>query len=106
MVCPTCPLGITSQPPDAPGFDRAQGFGTSLGVAVIGSATISALHGPFGQHFSAASHVGWWIVTGCGVAVLGLGLLVSGSWARETAHRTARVLLSASADDLQAASIE
>jgi EmrB/QacA subfamily drug resistance transporter len=60
-------------------------IGISLGVAVIGSASISALHGPFRQHFAAASHVGWWIMTGCGVAVLGLGLLVSGPWARETA---------------------
>jgi EmrB/QacA subfamily drug resistance transporter len=81
-------------------------IGTSLGVAVIGSASISALHGAFRPDFAAASHVGWWIVTGCGVAVLGLGLLVSGSWAKETAHRTARVLLCAGADDLQAARLE
>jgi EmrB/QacA subfamily drug resistance transporter len=67
--------------------------GTSLGVAVIGSATISALHGPFKLDFASASHVGWWILTGCGVAILGLGLLVSGSWARETARQTASRLM-------------
>jgi hypothetical protein len=67
--------------------------GTSLGVAVIGSATISALHGPFKLDFATASHVGWWILTGCGVAILGLGLLVSGSWARETAQQTASRLM-------------
>jgi MFS family permease len=67
--------------------------GSSLGVAVIGSATISALHGPFRFGFASASHVGWWIVTGCGVAVLGMGLLVSGAWARETARRTASRLM-------------
>ena len=72
--------------------------GSSLGVAVIGSATISALHGPFGLGFASASHVGWWIVTGCGVAVLALGLLVSGSWARETARQTASRLMPAAAD--------
>jgi EmrB/QacA subfamily drug resistance transporter len=72
--------------------------GSSLGVAVIGSATISALHGPFRPGFASASHVGWWIVTGCGVAVLGLGLLVSGGWARETARRTASRLMPAAAD--------
>jgi EmrB/QacA subfamily drug resistance transporter len=72
--------------------------GSSLGVAVIGSATISALHGPFRLGFASASHVGWWIVTGCGVAVLGLGLLVSGAWARETARRTASRLMPATAD--------
>jgi EmrB/QacA subfamily drug resistance transporter len=67
--------------------------GSSLGVAVIGSATISALHGPFKLDFASASHVGWWILTGCGVAILGLGLLVSGSWARETARQTASRLM-------------
>lgn len=72
--------------------------GLSLGVAVIGSATISALHGPFRLGFASASHVGWWIVTGCGVAVLALGLLVSGSWARETARQTASRLMPAAAD--------
>jgi len=69
--------------------------GSSLGVAVIGSATISALHGPFRLGFASASHVGWWIVTGCGVAVLGIGLPVSGAWARETARRTASRLMPA-----------
>jgi EmrB/QacA subfamily drug resistance transporter len=72
--------------------------GSALGVAVIGSATISALHGPFRLGFASASHVGWWIVTGCGVAVLVLGLLVSGPWARETARRTARRLMPAAAE--------
>jgi EmrB/QacA subfamily drug resistance transporter len=69
--------------------------GSSLGVAVIGSATISALHGPFKLGFASASHAGWWIVTGCGVAILCLGLLVSGAWARETARRTASRLIPA-----------
>ena len=72
--------------------------GVSLGVAVIGSATISALHGPFKLGFASASHVGWWIVTGCGVAVLVLGVLVSGPWARETARRTANRLMPAAAE--------
>jgi MFS family permease len=69
--------------------------GSSLGVAVIGSATISALHGPFRLGFASASHAGWWVAVGCGIAVLLLGLLVSGSWARETARRTASLLMPA-----------
>ncbi len=73
-------------------------IGSSLGVAVIGSATLSALHGPFRQNFAAASHAGWWILTACGVGVLGLGLLVSGRWAQRTARRTARLLMPASGD--------
>jgi EmrB/QacA subfamily drug resistance transporter len=67
-------------------------IGSSLGVAIIGSVTVTALHGPFRENFAAASHVGWWIMTGCGVAILGLGLLVSGHWAHETARRTAALL--------------
>jgi EmrB/QacA subfamily drug resistance transporter len=67
-------------------------IGSSLGVAVIGSVTVTALHGPFRDNFAAASHAGWWIMTGCGVAILGLGLLVSGRWAHETARRTAALL--------------
>jgi EmrB/QacA subfamily drug resistance transporter len=73
-------------------------IGSSLGVAIIGSATISALHGPFRLNFAEASHVGWWIVTGCGLAVLLIGLLVSGSWARGTAQRTAQRLGHVEAD--------
>ncbi|HXW44296.1 MAG TPA: DHA2 family efflux MFS transporter permease subunit [Streptosporangiaceae bacterium] len=67
-------------------------IGSSLGVAIIGSATISALHGSIHTHFAAASHAGWWIVAGCGLAVLFLGLLVSGHWARQTAVLTAQRL--------------
>ncbi|HUD80880.1 MAG TPA: MFS transporter [Streptosporangiaceae bacterium] len=79
--------------------------GSSLGVAVIGSATISALHGPFRQDFAAASHAGWWVVVGCGVAVLVLGLLVSGKWARETARQTASILLPAGEQEGQPAAV-
>jgi EmrB/QacA subfamily drug resistance transporter len=73
-------------------------IGSSLGVAVIGSATIFALHGPFRQDFAAATHAGWWILTACGAGVLVLGLLVSGRWAHRTAQRTARLLIPANAD--------
>jgi hypothetical protein len=63
--------------------------GTSLGVAIVGSAVSSALHGPFRAHFARATHPGWWIIAGCGVAVLGVAALSSGRWARSTAARTA-----------------
>jgi EmrB/QacA subfamily drug resistance transporter len=69
--------------------------GQSLGVAVIGSAAVSALAGSFKVGFPAASHAGWWIVTGCGAAVLLVGLLTSGRWARGTAQRTADRLMPA-----------
>jgi EmrB/QacA subfamily drug resistance transporter len=59
--------------------------GGSLGVAVIGAAVVSGVHGPTATGFAAASHVGWWIVFGCGLGVLALGLLSTGRWARRTA---------------------
>ncbi|GAA0388534.1 MFS transporter [Streptomyces luteireticuli] len=48
--------------------------GTSLGVAVVGA------------HVGAA---GWWIITGCGAAVLALGTITTGRWAARTAERAA-----------------
>lgn len=63
--------------------------GQSLGVAVVGSAVTSAMHGPWRSGFTQASHVGWWIIAGCGAAVLAVGLLTSGRWARATAARAA-----------------
>jgi EmrB/QacA subfamily drug resistance transporter len=59
--------------------------GGSLGVAVIGAAVVSGVHGSTAGGFAAASHVGWWIVFGCGLGVLALGLLTTGRWARGTA---------------------
>jgi hypothetical protein len=38
--------------------------------------------------------VGWWIITGCGLVVLIVGLVSSGRWARQTAARTADRLMS------------
>jgi EmrB/QacA subfamily drug resistance transporter len=67
--------------------------GGALGVAVVGSAVTSALTGPFRAGFSQASHVGWAIITGCGVAVFLVGLLTTGRWARGTAQRTADALM-------------
>jgi EmrB/QacA subfamily drug resistance transporter len=67
--------------------------GSALGVAVAGSAVLSALHGPLRLGFAEASHVGWWIIAGCGVAILIVGLITSGPWAAGTAERTAARLI-------------
>ena len=63
--------------------------GASLGVAVIGSAVVSALSGPLRTGFAPASHVGWLVIVVCGGLVFGLGLLTTGGWARRTAERVA-----------------
>jgi EmrB/QacA subfamily drug resistance transporter len=67
--------------------------GSALGVAVAGSAVLSALHGPLRLGFADASRVGWWIITACGVAILVVGLVTTGRWARGTAERTAASLM-------------
>jgi EmrB/QacA subfamily drug resistance transporter len=82
--------------------------GTSLGVAVMGSTVLSAMHGPFRTGFAPASHVGWWIIAGCGAVVLLLAIITTGRWAQATAERTAKRLtpgsreVPAAYDDIQA----
>ncbi|WP_310725580.1 hypothetical protein [Streptomyces sp. N2A] len=61
----------------------------AFGVAVVGSAVTSHLHGSLHTGLTKASHPGWWIITGCGVAVFSLGLLTTGRRARATAEATA-----------------
>jgi EmrB/QacA subfamily drug resistance transporter len=66
--------------------------GSSLGVAIVGSAVTSSLHGAFRAHFTQATHAGWWIIAGCGAAVLLVGAASSGRWARATAAQAAQTL--------------
>jgi hypothetical protein len=51
----------------------------------------SGLTGPLTIGFTAASQPAWWIIAGCGLAVLGIGALTSGRWAVGTAARTAHL---------------
>jgi EmrB/QacA subfamily drug resistance transporter len=62
--------------------------GQALGVAVVGSAVTAGLRGPMSAQFAPVSHVGWWIVIGCGAAVFVLGALTTSRWARRTADDT------------------
>ena len=63
--------------------------GQTLGVAVVGSLVSASLQGADHADFAIASRAGWWVLAGCGVVVLGLGLVATSRWARETARRTA-----------------
>ena len=63
--------------------------GATLGVAVIGS--MVAGHALAG--FVTASHGGWAVVCGCGLAVLLLGVASTSGWARATAQRTRELLI-------------
>jgi hypothetical protein len=49
----------------------------------------SRLTGPLARSFTAASHLGWWIVAGCGVLVLAGGIITTTPWADRTAAATA-----------------
>ncbi|MFJ6383665.1 MFS transporter [Kitasatospora sp. NPDC092039] len=65
--------------------------GQSLGVAVIGAVMAGAAQADPAA-FTGAARTAWWIIAGCGVAVLVTGTLTSGRWARATAERTAQRL--------------
>ncbi|MFF9091959.1 MFS transporter [Streptomyces sp. NPDC014802] len=68
-------------------------LGQTLGVAVVGALLASGVgHASYREAFVSAARPGWWVLVGCGLAVLVLGLLSSGRWARSTARRTAERL--------------
>ncbi|MFF2009034.1 MFS transporter [Streptomyces sp. NPDC058195] len=74
-------------------------IGGTLGVAVIGAVLASGVAGTgsprgaaYATAFVDASKPAWWIIGGCGLAVLLVGALTSGRWAQETALRTAKRL--------------
>ncbi|MEU3922107.1 MFS transporter [Streptomyces sp. NPDC029004] len=68
-------------------------IGQTLGVAVIGAVLATGVASTsYAQGFVAASRPAWWVITGCGLCVLGIGALTSGAWAQETARRTAERL--------------
>ncbi|MFF0965930.1 MFS transporter [Streptomyces sp. NPDC003703] len=63
--------------------------GQVLGVAVLGALLAGGTHTDPAA-FTGAARTAWWIIAGCGAAVLVTGTLTSGRWARATAERTAR----------------
>ncbi|MEU6994199.1 MFS transporter [Streptomyces sp. NPDC046465] len=66
-------------------------IGQSLGVAVIGALMVGGAHADAAS-FTDVGRTAWWIIAGCGAAVLATGTLTSGRWARGTAQRTAKRL--------------
>ncbi|MYR55955.1 MFS transporter, partial [Streptomyces sp. SID625] len=55
--------------------------GQVLGVAVLGALPAGGAHVDPAA-FTGAARTAWWIVAGCGAAVLVTGTLTSGRWAR------------------------
>ena len=62
--------------------------GITLGVAVSGSIVGTSL-AQSALAFTTASHVVWWLTSGLGLLIIGLGLFTTGGWALETARRAA-----------------
>ncbi|MEV2212467.1 MFS transporter [Streptomyces sp. NPDC050997] len=70
-------------------------LGQTLGVAVIGAVLAARIgSSSYRETFVSAAMPGWWVLAGCGFAVLVVGALTSGRWARGTAERTAERLSS------------
>ncbi len=63
--------------------------GQTLGVAVVGAVASAGLRGSLRSSFAAATHSGWWLVTGCAAAIVGLGWATTTRWAVRTATRVA-----------------
>ncbi|HZX06607.1 DHA2 family efflux MFS transporter permease subunit [Kribbella sp.] len=59
--------------------------GASLGVAVAGTVLTARLVGPFEKGFVSAAQLCWFLIAGCGVLVLVLGIITTTRWARRTA---------------------
>jgi MFS family permease len=64
--------------------------GVTLGVAVIGAISGGAVSGVIGKSFAEATHAGWWVIFGLGIAMLLLGFVSTGEWAKQTARDTAK----------------
>ena len=67
----------------------SRSVGLTLGVAVIGAIAGGTLSGAIEPSFAAATHAGWWVITGLGVISLAVGVLTTTQWAQLSARRTA-----------------
>ena len=90
---PITNTAVLGMPPEQAGVAAAvastsRQVGQTLGVAALGAI---AAGGAFavGPGFVAASHTGWWIIAGCGLAALVLGLISTTERANESARRVA-----------------
>lgn len=70
-------------------------IGQLLGIAVVGTVigTAGGAGATLAASLRAGGATGWWIVTGCGLAVLVLGLVTTGARAQASADRVAAELM-------------
>jgi len=91
---PISTTAVSGMPPAQAGVaasiaSTCRQVGATLGVAVLGS----MVAGRDAAGFITASHGGWAVVCGCGLAVVLIGLASTSNWARATARRTRELLI-------------
>ncbi|NYJ74790.1 EmrB/QacA subfamily drug resistance transporter [Allobranchiibius huperziae] len=63
--------------------------GSALGVAVFGALASARLTGPLRISLATASHAGWWVMAGCGVALFAMAFVTTSERARRSAYEPA-----------------
>ena len=66
--------------------------GSTVGVAVVGALLVSGLHGRTIASHPSAPHDGWLVLSGCGLVILVLGLVITTPWAHRSAVKVAHEL--------------
>jgi EmrB/QacA subfamily drug resistance transporter len=94
---PITNTAVSGMPPDQAGVAAAvastsRQIGVSLGVAITGAIGVPATVAVTRDAFARAAHPGWWLIAGCGLGVLALGLASTSRWALRTARRTAALI--------------
>jgi EmrB/QacA subfamily drug resistance transporter len=75
-----------------------QTLGVAVGGSIVGVGAGAAIGARLGEQFATATHPAWWVLVGCGVAILALGLASTGGWAESTTRRTADLFVEHAAD--------
>jgi EmrB/QacA subfamily drug resistance transporter len=91
---PITNTAVAGMPPSQAGVAAAiastsRQVGQTLGVAVVGALAAGAASAALSAHRLHLSDAGWWVVVGCGVAMLALGLLTTTRRAMQSAHQVA-----------------
>jgi EmrB/QacA subfamily drug resistance transporter len=101
---PITHAAVSGMPRDQAGLaggisSASRQVGQALGVAIAGSVLTAQLRGPMRSGFVAASHPAWWVLAGCGYAVLLVGAFATSQWAKATAVRAAARIKSGAVTD-------
>jgi MFS family permease len=88
---PITNTAVSGMPADQAGVAAAvastsRQLGSALGVAVLGAVAVPTAAAATGADLASATHVGWWIVAGCGVFVIVAGFASSTRRAMSSAH--------------------